>query len=73
MKHFICTGGCKTESKEEGVCEVGNCPHQDHPLESCDCSDGKHMGKMNNKSMNMDDGDGGAHKPAETKKPKDGE
>ena len=48
---------------------VGNSLLHIHLLESCDCSDGKHMGKMNNKSMNMDDGDGGAHKPAETKKP----
>ncbi len=72
MEHFICTGGCKTESKEEGVCEVGTCPHHDHALESCDCSDGKHMGKMN-KSMNKDEGAGGSQKPADTKHPKDGE
>ena len=43
-KHFICTGGCKGVSDKPGVCQAENCPKHRHPLEPCDCKDGKHYG-----------------------------
>ena len=45
MKHYICTGGCKTEEKIEGKCEVASCPNHAKTLEQCMCTDGKHYGR----------------------------
>ena len=46
MTHYICTGGCRTVSDKEGVCEVATCPNVGKPLESCDCGQGNHYGKF---------------------------
>lgn len=40
--HFICKGGCKAQSDEQGICENEGCLNQWEMLESCDCADGKH-------------------------------
>ena len=45
MSHFICKGGCGGVSEFEGFCETDGCSNQWQPLESCDCSDGKHFAK----------------------------
>lgn len=49
MKHYICTGGCKGVSDTLGVCQAQNCPKHGKPLEECDCTDGKHYGRENDK------------------------
>lgn len=50
--HFICTGGCKGISDKPGVCQAKNCPKHNHPLELCDCKDGKHYGRQKTKKNN---------------------
>lgn len=42
--HYICTGTCKGVSDKPGVCQDPSCPKHQHPLEACDCADGKHEG-----------------------------
>lgn len=42
MIHYICTGGCKGESSEAGVCGAEECPKHGLPLTACECLDGKH-------------------------------
>ena len=44
MEHYICTGGCKGVSNNPGTCQAADCPKHEHPLEKCDCADGKHHG-----------------------------
>ncbi len=44
--HYICTGGCEGVSETAGVCGAVTCPKHGVPLTPCDCSDGKHNGKM---------------------------
>lgn len=45
-KHYICTGGCMGVSDKPGLCQAKNCPKHKHPLELCDCKDGKHYGRQ---------------------------
>ncbi len=42
MKHYICTGGCDTESDKKGVCVVEGCPNEDQALKGCLCEDSSH-------------------------------
>ena len=42
MPHYICSGGCRGESNEPGVCQAEDCLRHSMPLEECDCQDGKH-------------------------------
>lgn len=44
MTHYICTGGCNAVVDNPGVCQSTVCPKHGHPLEPCDCVDGKHHG-----------------------------
>jgi hypothetical protein len=44
--HYICTGGCKGVSETPGTCQAESCKLYGHPLEACDCTDGKHYGKQ---------------------------
>ena len=46
-QHYICTGGCGGVSDKPGVCQAEGCPKHGHILESCDCADGKHHGRLN--------------------------
>ncbi len=46
MPHYICTGTCKGVSEKPGVCQAKECLKHEKPLESCDCSDGKHYGRQ---------------------------
>jgi hypothetical protein len=47
IEHYICTGGCEGVSEVAGVCGAVTCPKHGAPLISCDCTDGKHYGRMN--------------------------
>lgn len=47
MVHYICTGGCGGVSDKPGVCQAALCPKHGQPLVVCDCTDGKHYGKLN--------------------------
>lgn len=47
MLHYICNGGCKTLSMQEGECPVDTCPKFGEPLIQCTCIDGMHYGKLN--------------------------
>lgn len=40
--HYICTGGCGGVSDKPGVCQAEGCSRHEHPLTSCDCTDGRH-------------------------------
>ena len=42
MKHYICTGGCKGVSQNEGVCQSEGCSKHNHQLVECNCTDGMH-------------------------------
>ncbi len=44
MSHYICTGGCKGESEEAGVCQTADCTKHEEKLTVCDCEDGNHDG-----------------------------
>ena len=44
MDHYICTGGCKGQSDNSGICQAGDCPKHGQPLEKCDCADHQHHG-----------------------------
>ncbi|OGI98616.1 hypothetical protein A3H53_01205 [Candidatus Nomurabacteria bacterium RIFCSPLOWO2_02_FULL_40_10] len=46
MSHYICTGGCKGESVNPGVCQTSTCLDYTQPLKECDCEDGKHYGSF---------------------------
>lgn len=46
MPHYICTGGCRGVSDQEGVCGAETCPLHGTPLTPCDCEDGAHHGAM---------------------------
>lgn len=46
MTHYICTGGCGGVSETAGVCQAVTCPKHGVPLEACNCTDGKHFGKL---------------------------
>ncbi len=54
MAHFICKGGCKGVSDEEGVCMADGCESQYEMLESCDCADGEHGMGIITKDSNGD-------------------
>ncbi len=55
MTHYICTGGCGGESATPGVCMNSGCMHHEKPLESCDCTDGKHFGKSGKESSDEEE------------------
>lgn len=42
MTHYICTGSCAGVSDKPGACQAQTCEKHDHPLEPCECADGKH-------------------------------
>ena len=42
MKHYICTGGCDSESDKPGVCIVEGCPNEDQSMVACTCEDSSH-------------------------------
>jgi len=42
MSHYICTGECKGESENTGVCSDPSCSHHGKLLEVCNCPDGIH-------------------------------
>jgi len=44
MKHYICTGGCKTIAENSGVCVIDSCPKKGIEMEGCECFDGNHHG-----------------------------
>ncbi len=44
MEHYICIGGCRGVSEVPGVCQADECQKHGHPLEVCECTDGKHGG-----------------------------
>lgn len=50
MTHYICTGGCKGVSETPGTCNAEGCAKHNHPLETCDCTDGKHYGRQDEQS-----------------------
>lgn len=46
MTHYICTGGCKGESANPGLCQAEECKKEGEPLLPCDCADGLHKGEQ---------------------------
>ena len=42
MSHYVCTGSCNGENKEQDVCESEFCSKEGKPLVPCDCEDGLH-------------------------------
>lgn len=53
-KHYVCTGGCRGESKTPGVCQTEGCPKKGQPLTDCGCEDWKHeelLGKAEEKKQ----------------------
>ena len=42
MTHYVCTGGCGSESDKAGVCQAEGCTKEDQPLDECNCDDGLH-------------------------------
>ncbi|MSR71157.1 MAG: hypothetical protein EXS50_00580 [Candidatus Taylorbacteria bacterium] len=42
MEHYVCTGGCGGESKDQGVCDAQFCKKEGQVLTSCSCADGMH-------------------------------
>lgn len=42
MKHYICTGECAGVSEKPGVCQSQTCSKHGVPLSECECEDGKH-------------------------------
>jgi len=45
MTHYFCSGTCAGVSDKPGTCQAQDCEKHDHPLQPCECADGKH-GKM---------------------------
>lgn len=41
MSHFVCNGGCKGVSDNEGVCQTETCSLHNQPLSECNCEGGK--------------------------------
>ncbi len=46
MKHYICTGGCAAVADKPGVCQAETCPKHGMPFKECNCTDGKHEGRL---------------------------
>lgn len=44
--HYICTAECKGVSDVPGTCQAKECSKHGHPLEPCDCKDGRHEGRQ---------------------------
>jgi hypothetical protein len=42
MKHYICTGECAGVSEKPGTCQTPTCSKHGELLSECDCEDGKH-------------------------------
>jgi len=42
MTHYFCSGSCAGVSDKPGTCQAQTCEKHDHPLESCECVDGRH-------------------------------
>jgi hypothetical protein len=42
MVHYICTGSCKSESRQPGICEAEFCSNEGKSLLKCECEDGSH-------------------------------
>ena len=49
MTHYICTGTCEGVSNHSGACGAEDCPKYDKQFESCDCQDGKHDGRQDDR------------------------
>jgi len=43
MTHYVCTGSCKSESNQPGICEAEFCSKEGKALIKCDCEDGSHQ------------------------------
>ena len=58
MKHYVCAGGCDSQSDKPGVCESEFCTSEGEPLKPCDCEDGMHEAVINGEDAEpSDDGD----------------
>jgi hypothetical protein len=47
MTHYVCSGDCGGESETPKLCDAADCTKEGEPLTACNCSDGLHVGIVN--------------------------
>ncbi|MDP2599009.1 MAG: hypothetical protein Q8P49_04210 [Candidatus Liptonbacteria bacterium] len=47
--HYICTAECGGVSDVPGTCQAKECSKHGHPLLPCDCKDGQHYDRQQEK------------------------
>jgi hypothetical protein len=54
MTHYVCSGDCGGESETPKLCDAADCTKEGEPLTACNCSDGLHVGIVNDAEEEID-------------------